>query len=103
MRNRRKRVEARVSDESGPVVAVWFNQPWVADRLPVGSQVLLHGRLKRRNQFHVAEYEVVGGGAGVLQSQGLVPVYPATEGFGSGRIRPLVWRERAHVHDVVEP
>ena len=37
MRNRRqKRVEARVFDESGPLVAVWFNQPWIARELERG-------------------------------------------------------------------
>ena len=39
MRNRRrKRVEARVADESGPMVAVWFNQPWLARQLGRGRR-----------------------------------------------------------------
>ena len=39
MRNRRqKRVEARVFDESGPLLAVWFNQPWVARELGEGGR-----------------------------------------------------------------
>ena len=44
MRNRRqKRVEARVMDETGPMVAVWFNQPWLARQLSEGTALLLHG------------------------------------------------------------
>ncbi len=46
---------------------------------------------------------MVQNGGGVLQSQGLLPLYPATEGLTRERIRNLMWRERAHVHDVVEP
>jgi ATP-dependent DNA helicase RecG len=104
MRQRnRKRVEARVADETGPLVAVWWNQAWVADKLQVGGRVLLHGKLKPRNQFHVDEYEVLSGGGGVLQEQGLMPVYPATEKLGSQRIRQLVWAQKDRVHDVVEP
>ena len=62
MRNRRqKRVEARVFDESGPLVAVWFNQPWLARQLGEGAQVLLHGKLRQRNQFWVTEHELLGG------------------------------------------
>ena len=40
LRNRRQRprTEARVADESGPLVAVWFNQPWVADKLAPGMR-----------------------------------------------------------------
>ena len=45
---RRKRVEARVADDTGPLLAVWFNQPWVARGLEPGARVLLHGRLRRR-------------------------------------------------------
>ena len=51
---RRKRVEARVFDESGPLVAVWFNQPRIARQLGECSQVLLHGKLRRRNEFWVS-------------------------------------------------
>ena len=61
---RRKRVEARVFDESGPLVAVWWNQPWLARQLGEGAQVLLHGKLRRAGEFWVAEHELFGGGAG---------------------------------------
>ena len=63
MRNRRqKRVEARVFDETGPLVAVWFNQPWLARDLTEGTHVLLHGKLRQRNQFWVTEHELLGNG-----------------------------------------
>jgi ATP-dependent DNA helicase RecG len=97
---RRKLVEARVGDESGPMVAVWFNQPWVADRLTPGAQVLLYGTRKARDQFHVKEYEVTGDAA---QGVGLVPVYPAAQGLGHQQIRKLVWANRDRFHDTVEP
>ena len=105
MRQRgRWRIEARVSDETGPLMAVWFGRPrFVADQFAPGQTLVLHGRYKPRNQFHVKEHEVVQNGGGVLQSQGLLPLYPATEGLTRERIRNLMWRERQHVHDVVEP
>jgi ATP-dependent DNA helicase RecG len=105
MRQRgRWRIEARVSDETGPMVAVWFGRPrFVADQFTAGQTLVLHGRFKARNQFHVKEHEVVQNGGGVLQSQGLLPLYPATEGLTRERIRNLMWRERDHMHDVVEP
>ena len=59
---RRKRVEARVADATGPLVAVWFNQPWIARQLPGGTNVLLHGRLRRAGEFWVSEHEPLGGG-----------------------------------------
>jgi ATP-dependent DNA helicase RecG len=106
MRQRgRWRIAARVRDETGPLVAVWFGRPrFVAEQFTAGQTLVLHGRYKPRNQFHVKEHEVVqNGGGGVLQSQGLLPLYPATEGLTRERIRNLMWRERDHAHDVVEP
>src|SRR5439155_12583506 len=89
-RNRRvKLVEARVADESGPMMAVWFNQPWIADKLPEGTPVLLHGEVRRRNQFTVAEYEVASAAAAPVHTVGFVPVYSATKGITPGKLREL--------------
>jgi len=40
-------VEARVADDSGARKAVWFNQPWMADRLAAESHWYLEGRLEK--------------------------------------------------------
>jgi ATP-dependent DNA helicase RecG len=100
-RRQRPRVEARVRDASGPMVAVWFNQPWVADRLTAGTALVLHGRMKSRNRFWVSEHEVVDGGGGG-HSVGFVPVYPGTKGLSPERLRALAWSVRERVHDVPE-
>ena len=99
---RRKRVEARAADESGPVLAVWFNQPWIARQLGEGSSVLLHGRLRRRGEFWVSEHEPLGEDAPV-HTVGLVPVHPATEGLSAGRLRALVWDARGRFLLTPEP
>ena len=100
---RRKRVEARVFDESGPLVAVWFNQPWIARQLGEGAQVLLHGKLRRRNEFWVTEHELFGDGGAPVHTVGLVPVHPATEGITPARLRGLIWEHYQRIFDVVEP
>jgi ATP-dependent DNA helicase RecG len=105
MRNRRqKRVEARVRDDTGPMVAVWFNQPWLARQLGEGTQLLLHGKLRRGNQFWVTEHEVVGGsGDAGVHTLGLVPVYPASHGITAERLRSLTWERYDRIRDIVEP
>jgi len=103
MRNRRqKRVEARVFDETGPLVAVWFNQPWLARELGEGRQVLLHGKLRQRNQFWVTEHELLGAEAPV-HTVGLVPVHPATQGVSPQRLRELAWQAYPRMFEAVEP
>ena len=101
---RRKRVEAKVFDQTGPMVAVWWNQPWIARQLGEGSQVLLHGTLKQRNQFHVKEFEPFGGGeAAPVHTVGLVPVHPATALVSAQTLRKLVWEEYGRIRHVIEP
>ena len=100
---RRKRVEARVYDETGPAVAVWFNQPWLARQLSEGTQVLLHGRLRRRNELWVTEHELVGQGDAPVHTVGLVPVHPATAGISPAALRSLVWEEYGRIRHALEP
>jgi ATP-dependent DNA helicase RecG len=95
-------VQATVFDESGPTKAVWFNQPWVPERLPPGTRVVLHGRFQGHQRgLNVSEYELSASAGG--HTQGVVPVYPATEQLKSARIRELAWNARAEIRNVVEP
>jgi ATP-dependent DNA helicase RecG len=100
---RRKRVEARVFDESGPLVAVWFNQPWIVRELTEGTHVLLHGKLRQRNQFWVKTYELLGNGNAPVHTLGRVPVHPATQGITPDRLRKLVDEARPRMLAAPEP
>ncbi|MDX6412075.1 MAG: ATP-dependent helicase RecG [Gaiellaceae bacterium] len=104
MRNRRqKRVEAKVADDTGPMLATWFNQPWVASRLAEGASVLLYGERKERNVFWVSEFELLDGGGATAPGTGRVPLYPATAGISAAQLRALVWEHYGAFRDVVEP
>jgi ATP-dependent DNA helicase RecG len=100
---RRKRVEARVFDESGPMLAVWWNQPWLARQLGEDTQLLLHGKKRKRNEFWVAEHELIGQGAAPVHTVGLVPVHPATQGLSPAALRQLVWDDYGLIRHVIEP
>jgi ATP-dependent DNA helicase RecG len=94
--------QATVVDESGPTKAVWFNQPWVADRLTPGTRVVLHGRFQgHKRGLNVSEYELAAATTG--HTTGVVPVYPATDQLKSAKIRELVWNSRPAIRHVVEP
>jgi ATP-dependent DNA helicase RecG len=78
-------LKAAVRDESGEISAVWFNQPWLADKLQPGTRLRLRGQL-RRNEFHVRSYDLDGAAA----TADFAPVYPASEEVSSARLRTLV-------------
>jgi ATP-dependent DNA helicase RecG len=93
---------ATVVDESGPTKAVWFNQPWLVDRIAAGTRLVLHGRFQgHRRGLNVSEYEPAG--AVTSHTTGVVPVYPATEHLKSTKLRELVWSHRAAIRQAVEP
>jgi ATP-dependent DNA helicase RecG len=89
----------RVRDESGEIDAVWFNQPWVADRLTPGTEVRLRGSLSRRGGFAVKAYDV----GDVRATADFAPVYPATEDVTPQRLRGLVEAALADVDAVPDP
>jgi len=84
-------VGVKVGDDSGHVRATWFNQPWAAQKLEPGAQLLLTGKLSNRG-FTVGEWELVGEAAEV-SPEGFMPVHPATESLRPQKIRE--WAERA--------
>jgi ATP-dependent DNA helicase RecG len=99
-RGMRPLVEATVADETGIMKATFFNQPWLVQRYPAGTRLVLHGKFEARNRFRVQGHARTSEAA---TGSGAVAHYPATEGLSSTQILALV---RAHAHtlaDELEP
>src|SRR4051794_27386141 len=94
-------VVAVVADATGVMEATFFNQPWLANRYPPGTRLILGGRYKARNRFTVESHAPTSEGVGA--EAGAMAVYPATEGLSSTQILELVRRHREAMRHVVEP
>jgi hypothetical protein len=55
-RGMRPLVEASVRDETGTMRATFFNQPWLVQRYPAGTNVVLHGKADGRGGFRVSHH-----------------------------------------------
>jgi ATP-dependent DNA helicase RecG len=96
-------VEAAVADDSGPATAVWFNQPWLAERLGEGTRLLLYGKLDRSG-FRVEAHEFADGEGGAgIHTTGLVPVHAASERLRPQRIRDWAWQVQPLARHALEP
>jgi ATP-dependent DNA helicase RecG len=89
-----KILEIRVGDRGGAWVCTWFNQPWHATRLPVGTMAVFSGRLMWKvGRLTMANpvYEVLreGDDPEGFASE-VIPVYPATRDISSGRLRRAI-------------
>lgn len=81
---------AVVKVQEGTLLAVWFNQPFVADVIKNGQKIWLTGKVKSslHPEIHVSEYEVFD--EEEESSPGIVPIYPVTEGITQKVMRSLV-------------
>jgi ATP-dependent DNA helicase RecG len=99
-RGMRPLVEATVADESGSMKVAFFNQPWLVNRYPPGTRLVLHGKFEGRDRFgvqaHAVTNETTAGGEAVAH-------YPATDGLTSTEILALVRRHAGAIADEVEP
>ncbi|MDF2461565.1 MAG: hypothetical protein K0S68_968 [Candidatus Saccharibacteria bacterium] len=85
--------EAIISDGTGTVKAIWFNQQWLSKTIPTGTPVLVSGELKFKNNdlaLQSPAIEVVEPGRITKDTARIVPVYPETEGLSSKQLRGLI-------------
>jgi ATP-dependent DNA helicase RecG len=99
-RGMRPLVEATVADATGAMKATFFNQPWLVQRYPPGTRLMLHGKFQARNRFgvqaHARTAEAIVDGGGVAH-------YPATEGLTSTQIFAMVSEHADAIELVYEP
>ncbi|HEY6736893.1 MAG TPA: ATP-dependent DNA helicase RecG [Candidatus Saccharimonadia bacterium] len=85
--------EAIISDGTGTVKAVWFNQKYLAGTIPTGTPVLVSGELKFKNNdlaMQSPAIEVMEDGRVTKNTARIVPVYPETAGLTSKQLRGLI-------------
>jgi ATP-dependent DNA helicase RecG len=87
-------LEVRVVDDSGAWVCTWFNQPWHAQKLTVGTVAAFSGKLAwKAGRLGMANpgYEVLREGDDPEEfANEVIPVYPASKEVSSGRLRRAV-------------
>jgi ATP-dependent DNA helicase RecG len=78
-------IKAALSDGTGSVTLVWFNQPWVKKKLEgYRGELIAYGQVKESGwafEIHSPEYELVDEENDGEAFARIVPVYPLTEGL----------------------
>lgn len=95
---------AVLTDGTGAVNLVYFNQPWKRDEFVRGQHILAYGRAEyqyRKIQMSNADTEAVEP-AELAGFQKLVPVYPLTEGLKLSRMQELIRQALAQAEDLAE-
>jgi len=102
-RGMRPLVEATVFDATGTMRATFFNQPWLLERYPPRTRLLLHGKADGRGGFSVSHHAPGAElGSDVGESEA-VAHYPAADGVSSTQILTLMREARGALGEVIEP
>lgn len=94
----------KISDETGSLQAIWFNQPHIKRILHSGDKVILTGKIKHsfgKLTLQSPSYELQK--EEQIHSERIIPVYHETEGISSKWIReklkPIVDEWSSHFHE----
>ncbi|HNU81774.1 MAG TPA: ATP-dependent DNA helicase RecG [bacterium] len=93
VKQRRQLTEALISDDSGLIKVIWFNQPFIAQNLKPGDRVSLAGKTAESyGQLTLIspQYEKIGANGVLIHTQGLVPIYHLNADITQKQFRFLI-------------
>lgn len=103
-------LKGRVSDTSGTITAIWFNQPYLKKQLKLGLFCILKGKLERdpftsRIQLKVSDTEIIRSNDTLSDYIGAVfPLYGLTYGVSQIQLRKLILSvSRSYLPTVKDP
>jgi ATP-dependent DNA helicase RecG len=98
--------EVALVDDSGVLIGVWFNQPYLAQRFRPGDRVAFAGTVQMEfglRQMKTPFVERLGSSDDATWLGRILPVHPATEGLSSNWIRRLVSEALDQFGDLPDP
>ncbi len=87
------RVTATLTDDSGKLALAWYNQPWVMQQLPVGTAVMLFGRVSEKNGRRTLVNPQR------VEEPSIQPVYRAVKGIPAKSFRTMMGEALSQVDD----
>ncbi len=91
--NRMQIIESIIGDGTGNLWITWFNQPWLTNRLNIGTQIVASGKVDTylgRLCLNNPEWEPIN--AEHLHTNRIVPVYPLTAGLQQKWLRERIYQ-----------
>ncbi|MGV8027310.1 MAG: ATP-dependent DNA helicase RecG [Anaerolineaceae bacterium] len=91
--NRMQIIESIIGDGTGSLWITWFNQPWLTNRLNIGTQIVASGKVDTylgRLCLNNPEWEPID--VDHLHTNRIVPVYPLTAGIQQKWLRERIYQ-----------
>lgn len=97
---------ATISDSSGKLSVLWFNQMYLAKSIPPNSEVSLYGKIAFYNKkpaLFSPDYELLTNNHEPYATGRIIPIYPETAGLTSKFIRKKVFDLVGQIPDEILP
>ncbi|MDO8658038.1 MAG: ATP-dependent DNA helicase RecG [Candidatus Levybacteria bacterium] len=112
-KNYKKLQKAKVSDNTGTIDVIWFNQPFLVKNIRVNENISLSGKVNKflnKLVIESPEYEVILNTTNyniknheLIHTGRLVPVYPETRGISSKWLRRQIYKIlNEYKHNLIE-
>jgi len=96
--------EALIKDDTGSIKAVWFNQPYLAQTIKPGAEVMLAGTLSAGSYGLQLEHPTIEPmERSGLHTGRLVPIYPATAELSQRCLRNIINQVLPLAHTLDDP
>ncbi len=99
-------IKAWIRDESGILPCIWYNQPFLENKLKRAKQAACYGKLNYKygkSEFNVIDYRL----DGEIEGEPLAPIYRSVEGLSAKMIRRMIvsaWeRYGIQIEEVLPP
>ncbi len=82
-----------ITDGTGYLKAVWFNQPYLTNTFKNGQTVVFSGRVQYsygKWEMPSPEYEIVQEGKELIHTMRIIPIYPLTQGISQKSLRKKI-------------
>lgn len=106
IRGNRSRVTVTISDGTGYLDCVWWNQDWRARTLTEGTEAAFSGKVKAfrgRPQMDSPAYDLLRSEGESVHTGRIVPIYPATERVSATMLRRLLHNAFERLGRVPDP
>lgn len=106
-RSRIRVINVVISDGTGHVTGIWFNQDFIAKRLKEGMQVTFSGKVSykyKQLQMENPLYDVLSEkGKESIHSGRIVPIHPATQNLTTNMLRRIIKNALDEYGDIPDP
>jgi ATP-dependent DNA helicase RecG len=85
--------EVQLRDVHGYLKVIWFNQPYIKDKVKQGDRLLVHGKVELYNsyfQMNNPKFQVMGKESDDSNTEGVLPLYPLRDGLTQNILRKVI-------------